>query len=251
MGDINYKKFEGLTFEDFKKYAMDDSLDCFEKIGFPTEYRKGYEHYIFSDIKAKLKGLRTRGKTVLDIGCGCSELPELIIENCRKNGSRLLLVDSKEMLSHLPDDEFIVKFGCMFPKCKKLFDDYSGKIDTIIVYSVIQHVFLESNVFGFLDRACELLADGGEMLIGDIPNLSKRKRFFSSRAGIEHHKKFTGIDEPPLINAFDLDNTRVDDGVVTGILLRYRNAGFDTYILPQGEKLPMGNRREDILVRKP
>ncbi|RJX19158.1 MAG: class I SAM-dependent methyltransferase [Desulforudis sp.] len=251
MGNRDYRKFEDLTFDDFRKHAMDESLDCYEKIGFPEEYRKGYERYIFADIKGKLEGLRTKRKTVLDLGCGCSDLAEMVIENCRKNGSRLLLVDSREMLSRLPDDEFIEKFACRFPECQRLFDRYRGKVDAIIVYSVIQHVFLEANIFNFLDKACELLSDGGEVLIGDIPNISKRKRFFASKAGVEYHKAFTGKDEPPGINIFDLDSKKLDDGVVTGILLRYRNAGLDTYLLPQGKRLPMSNRREDILLRKP
>src|SRR5256885_8167314 len=31
-------------------------------------------------------------------------------------------------------------------------------------------------------------------LIGDIPNVSQRKRFFSSPAGIKFHQEFTGRD---------------------------------------------------------
>lgn len=248
---IDFTKFEGLTFEDFRRRARDDSLDDCEKIGFPAVYRKGYERYILSDIRSKLKGLRSRNKIVLDIGCGCGELALMIIRLCGDNGSRLLLVDSREMLSRLPDEDFIEKFPCRFPDCRKLLSSYRGKVDAIIVYSVIQHVFLEGNIFSFLDKACELLSEGGEMLIGDIPNISKRNRFFTSRAGVEYHKAFTGKDEPPQVNPYDLGENRLDDGVMAGILLRYRNMGLDTYLLPQGEKLPLHNRREDILIRKP
>jgi hypothetical protein len=32
---------------------------------------------------------------------------------------------------------------------------------------------------------------------------------------------------------------------------RYKNFGFETYLLPQDERLPLSNRREDILIIKP
>ena len=47
-----------------------------------------------------------------------------------------------------------------------------------------------------------------------------------------------------------LDEDKIDDGVVFAILQRYRNAGFETYLLPQGKNLPMQTRREDILIVK-
>lgn len=247
----DYSRYEDLTFDDFRRFALDESLDSSEKIGFPTAYRKGYEKYIFSDIRSKLRGLRQKNSTVLDIGCGCGDLARLIIQACAKSGSRLLLVDSREMLADLPDEAHVEKFPCRFPKCGRLFSSYRGKVDAILVYSVIQHVFLEDNIYVFLDRACELLSEGGEILIGDIPNISKRKRFFSSSTGIAFHKAFTGSDDAPEIKPFSLEEKKLDDGVVAGILMRYRNAGFDTYLLPQGDKLPLSNRREDILIRKP
>jgi hypothetical protein len=107
------------------------------------------------------------------------------------------------------------------------------------------------NVFAFIDKACELLSDDGEMLIGDIPNVSKRKRFFSSQSGIECHKKFTGRDELPKVDFMVVEDKKIDDAVIFAILQRYRNFGFDTYLLPQGQKLPIATRREDILITKP
>ena len=43
----------------------------------------------------------------------------------------------------------------------------------------------------------------------------------------------------------------MDDSVVMSVLMRCRNQGFDAYILPQSQSLPMANRREDILVVRP
>ncbi len=249
--DKDYKKFKFLTFEDFKRLAKDEKLKSYEKIGFPEAYRKGYERTIFKDIKSKLKSLREKDKVILDIGCGCGELAFKMIELCERNNSKLLLVDSNEMLSLLPNKSFVEKFPCRFPDCVDLLENYRSKVDAILVYSVIHHVFLEANIFGFIDKACELLKDGGEMLIGDIPNVSKRKRFFSSKSGVEYHQKFTGKKELPKVEFMIIEDKTIDDGIVFGILQRYRNFGFDTYLLPQDEKLPIANRREDLLIKKP
>ena len=62
----------------------------------------------------------------------------------------------------------------------------------ILSYSVLHYVFVESSIWSFLDTSLDLLAHSGEMLIGDIPNISKRKRFFASPQGIAHHRAFTG-----------------------------------------------------------
>jgi hypothetical protein len=39
--------------------------------------------------------------------------------------------------------------------------------------------------------------------------------------------------------------------VVMAVLGRARAAGADAYVVPQHPALPMANRREDILIRKP
>ncbi len=249
--DNEFQKFNFLTFDDFKSLAKKDNISCYEKIGFPDSYRKGFETIIFNDIEGKLSGLRKNGKVVLDIGCGCSELAFFTIDHCGKKESELLLVDSNEMLSLIPDKPFVKKYPCRFPDCPELMKKYTGKVDSIIIYSVIQHVFLEASLFVFLDKACELLNEGGELLIGDIPNISKRKRFFASPSGIKCHQNFTGTNEVPKVDFMAIENKKIDDGVLFGIMQRYRNFGFDTYLLPQNEQLPIANRREDILIKKP
>lgn len=246
----NDRKFGFLTFEDFKRLAKDKKLSHYEKIGFPNEYREGYGNIIFEDIESKLRSLREKDRIILDIGCGCSDLAFMMIELCERNNSELLLIDSDEMVSLLPNKPFIKKFPCRFPDCPNLFEKYRAKVDGILIYSVMQVVFLEANIFDFIDKACQLLKDGGEMLIGDIPNVSKRKRFFSTKAGIKYHQKFTGKKELPKVDFMKIEEEKIDDGTIFGILQRYRNFGFDTYLLPQKEGLPMANRREDILIKK-
>lgn len=231
--------------------AGDASLSCYERIGFPDSYRSGKEAAIFSDIKEKLRGLSGQGKVVLDIGPGCSELPRMVIGLCATNRHRLLLIDSAEMLEQLPDKPFIRKIPAYYPECDSLFAEYTGSVDVILAYSILHYVFEEGNLWRFLDRSLQLLANGGEMLIGDIPNVSKRKRFFASPAGVAFHQQFTGTDTLPPEELGVVAPGKIDDSVVLAILARVRAQGCDAYVLPQPDDLPMANRREDIYIRRP
>lgn len=244
-------KSEKLTFDDFRDLAQDSSLSFHEKVGFPDSYRDGMEETIFSDICKKLPILNTTGKTLLDIGPGCSLLSQRVIDACRHQGHRLILVDSAEMLAHLPDESFIEKYYGRYPEIPGLIDSLLGQVDMILTYSVIQYVFAESNVWSFLDESLRLLKDDGQMLIGDVPNVAMRKRFFASESGQVCHRQFTGRDESLEVNFNQLEPGKIDDSVVLAILARARAAGYHAWVIPQADPLPMANRREDILIRKP
>lgn len=245
-------RFKKLDFEGFRRLAQDDSLSVYQKIGFPDSYRKGKEGEIFEDIAGKLKTLGLSNQIVLDIGPGCSELPLMLAELCSARGHRLLLADSTEMLSLIAARPFIEKFPGRFPTaCGDLLSQYSGKVNAILAYSVIHYVFAEASVFRFVDACLDLLAPGGNLLIGDIPNVSKRKRFFSSEAGIRFHREFMATEDLPSVEFNRSEVGEIDDGVIMGITLRARAAGFDAYIIPQADELPMSNRREDLLIQRP
>lgn len=245
------ERFAGLTFDDFRRMAGDESLSEYERIGFPDEYREGSEERIFKDIVAKLPALSARGSTVLDIGPGSSGLPKMVIERCEEIEANLFLVDSEEMLARLPDSPAVVKLAARFPSCPELFERFAGSFDAILSYSVLQHVFLQASVWEFLDRCLELLANRGTLLIGDVPNVSMRKRFLASPQGAEYHREYSGSDQPPEVSHDLPEPGRIDDSVVLGLLARARAAGADAYVVPQPEALPLANRREDILVHRP
>jgi cyclopropane fatty-acyl-phospholipid synthase-like methyltransferase len=244
-------RFANLGFEDFRKLAKDDSLSKYEKIGFPDSYRSGKEEFIFHDILAKLSNLNEEGKTVLDIGPGCSDLPKILIKYCQEKKHALTLVDAPEMLEQLPDDENVEKVAAFYPECPQLIELLAGKVDAIICYSVLHYIFVDTSLFRFLDTSLSLLAPGGHMLIGDIPNVSKRKRFFSSETGIRFHQDFMKTTEAPEIQFNQVEHGQIDDAVVMSLLQRARAQGFDAYVLPQDPGLPMANRREDILIVRP
>lgn len=244
--------FNDLTYEKFRELAQRHDLSRHEKVGFPNEYREGKEECIFADMRRKLRALDNTGKTILEIGPGCSGLPLMLIALCQERSHQLHFVDSPEMLKRLPNMACIHKWPGRYPEeVKHLFVQLDSKVDAIIVYSVIQYVFLEGNLWDFLDRSLSLLAEGGELLLGDIPNTTMRKRFFSSAAGVACHQSFTGRDELPEVHFNKLEPGKMDDSVVFSILARARAQGFHAWVLPQADDLPMANRREDILIRRP
>jgi len=237
-----------LSYEEFRRLAADESLSRYEKIGFPDAYREGAEEAIFEDIVAKLPALSGRSKRFLDIGCGCSDLPRMLIDLCERQSHEAVLVDSVEMLGQLPDSPAVTKLAGRFPEEAA---PEPGSFDAVLAYSILHYVFAEGNVWAFLDHAIDLLADGGRLLVGDVPNASKRRRFFSSATGAAFHRDFMGTDAPPEVAFNRVEHEAIDDAVVLGLLARARAAGCDAYVVPQRNDLPMANRREDILIAKP
>jgi len=155
------------------------------------------------------------------------------------------------MLNLLPDKSVVRKEAVYYPNCPSLLEELQGKVDVIVCYSVFHYIFEESNTWDFLDRSLELLAPGGRFLIGDIPNISKRNRFFASETGIQYHKEFMNTSENPVVKFNQIEPNSIDDAVLQALVMRARYAGFDAYMIPQHESLPMANRREDILIVRP
>lgn len=244
-------RFADLTFDGFRDLAKDGSLSKYERVGFPDSYRAGFEPAIFQDILAKLPVLQEQGRIVIDIGPGSSDLPALLIQQCKARKHELVLIDSNEMLAHLPDSAGYKKVPGMFPKCMASLASYIGRTDAILCYSVLQYAYVDTNLFDFVDSALSLLAPGGRCLLGDVPNISMRKRFFASETGVRHHQAYIGSDERPDVRFNTMEQGHIDDAVILSLVQRARSAGFHAYIVPQSPDLPMSNRREDLLFVRP
>jgi hypothetical protein len=245
------RRYEAAGFEDFRRLAADASLSAHEKIGFPDAYREGHEQAIVGDIIAKLPALSRPGACVLDVGPGCAGVPRMLIDRAARLGQALHLVDSAEMLDQLPDADGVHKTAARFPDCPCLIDQLRGGVDALIVYSVLQYIVVDTSLVRFLDTGLALLAPGGAMLLGDIPNTSARKRFFASQSGKDFHRQFTGRDEDPDVRHLVIEDGAIDDSLVFAILQRARAAGFHSYVMPQPPQLPMANRREDVVIVRP
>src|SRR5579862_6160025 len=203
------------TYREFRELAKDPALSLNEKCGYADAWRGGQAARIYADIRAKLGVLDTLGAKILDIGPGCSELSQYIVEATAAQQQCLTVIDSPEMLRLLPDRTHLTKVEGPFPRC--------------------------------LQR----LGEAGQLLIGDIPNATMRKRLMVSDAGRAYHKlHYAHLPEPNVVfNA--LSPGEIDDGVVLGLVARMRAAGLHAFVVPQAADLPFANRREDILVVRP
>ena len=243
-------RFKDLDFEGFRRLAKDDSLSMHEKVGFPVSYREGKEEAIFADVVRKLTNLTKTGQVVVEVGPGCSGPAFMLIDLCRRQGHSLIMVDSGEMLAHLPSEPFLTKVAGLYPRdCASLLEAYAGRVDVFLTYSVLQYAYVDTNLFDFVDRSLMLLAGAGQMLVGDIPNASKRSRFLASPAGARFLSAYPQSGGPPPAHTVPLG--KIDDALLAGIVLRCRSAGYEAYLMPQAPELPMANRREDLLVVRP
>lgn len=237
-------------YEDFRRRARDGELSGNQKSGFPDDLRTGQSEIILADIDSKLPAFGRPGARVLDIGIGCSDLSRAIVARASERQQHLCVIDSPEVLAQIEDGPSITKISGPFPDC--LARIRLEPFDAVVSYSVLQYVFSEANLNNFIESALLLLDENsGALLLGDIPNSSMRKRFFESDAGRKHHAEHYPGQPPPKVRFNALEPKQIDDSVVLAILARARAAGFQAFVLPQGAQLPMANRREDILIKRP
>jgi hypothetical protein len=235
----------------FRRRAVDPTLTGNEKSGFAEIFRQGYSEAILADIAGKLTQLAVPGARVCDIGAGCSDLAHLIVETTGRKRQSLTVVDCPEMLALLSSPPHVTKIAGPFPDCCATATWAGARFDAVLVYSVLQTVFGEASLFAFVDAAAGLLAAGGQLLLGDIPNATMRRRFIASPAGKGYHRRhYPHLPEPSA--AFNAPAPgEIDDGVVLGLLGRLRAAGLHAFVVPQAPTLPMATRREDIFVVRP
>lgn len=248
VNDNNKWKRAVKYFDYYKEKASDNNLSDTEKVGRYAKQAQD-ELNIFEDIKAKLPALSKEGTLIVDIGCGCSDPVKKLINNSRQHNNDLVLVDSEEMLNLLPDDDNITKVATQFPD-NDFVERYQGKADAIIVYSVFHCVYLENDFILFVDNLVKLLKSGGSLLLADLPNATKKKRFLSSDEGKAFHKAWSGDDNDPEVNWNQFEAGSLDDSLIMMLMSRYRQMGYETFLLPQQDCLPFSNTREDLLVRK-
>lgn len=233
------------SFKKYQELAKNSNIKSNQKVG---RYADQNEEGIFPDLLYKIKNLSKEGANVCDIGCGCSRPVFDLIENGNKHKQKMFLIDSSEMLSFIPASKNIEKISGQFPSDEICIKE---KMDAIIIYSVFHYIVADNlNWIQFIDSAVELLDEGGELLIGDIPNYSKKKRFLSSEFGGNFHKNFNNLKDAPEVEFSIFEKNIIDDAMILFILNRYRTMGFDTFLLPQRADLPFGYTREDILIRR-
>lgn len=213
--------------------------------------------YICDDIEKKL-GLE-KGDRLLDIGCGYGDLTKHILSLSSELSLELSLLDIEAIINKIKNNllelfpsniDFITG---TFPGCI----DAKDKFDKILIYSVLHYTDKPEDI---VQTAVELLAPGGKLLIGDIPNVNRKGRFVATEFGrafdAEYHKK--DINDIPVykdqyeyVEKCTNQNTRICDDLISTIFTQYRKKGFDVFVLPQDKCLPFSLTREDILIKAP
>jgi 2-polyprenyl-3-methyl-5-hydroxy-6-metoxy-1,4-benzoquinol methylase len=235
----------------YKEQATSTSITKTEMVG-RSPQQIDSELYIFPDVLSKVPLLSKPHIKIIDIGCGCSKPVNDLITHSNLHNQHLLLLDSQEMLKNIQIDDYSSNME-LIPQC---FPDDNfvaineGSADVVLIISVLHYIFLDGNFINFMDSALKLLKPGGYLLVADIPNNTKKKRFLSTSNGMNFHMEWSQSSKKPDVNWNEFELMSLDDSIIFFLMQRYRSMGFETYLLPQNEQLPFYNTREDILIKR-
>lgn len=233
--------------EIYKNLSISKKILPTEKAG-RYKWQRGKEKIIFKDITQKLN--LKKNDDLLDIGCGCGPLTDIIINYCSTNNINLTLCDIAPVIKILKKNYKKYKnlkfINQEFQKVK-----INKKYNKILCYSVIQCVDFP---FNFVKKIILFMRKEGKALIGDIPNINKKYRFLISKFK-KNYKNFNHLDsiEFKNFNKFKKttkQNTKIDDNLVLKILSFSRKLNKSSTILKQNQSLPFSFTREDILIEE-
>ena len=215
-------------------------------------FQKKEEKKIPSDVIKKL--LIKKEDICLDIGCnlGLNLLP------IAKLAKHITGIDQpnciKKLKEKIKDNKNVKLIG----------DDFlshqfqNKKYKKIIIYSVIHTLKNKKEAYKFIMKAINLLEPQGKILIGDIPNVSLKKRFINSQNGKKFLKKWNKINK---MSEIDITAQRIlekdkssklliNDEFILNLLRYLRKKHYNVFLIKQNSELPFGNTREDIIIEK-
>ena len=213
------------------------------------EFQNKDEEFIISDILEKLLPIKT--DSFLDIGCGSGDISYTISElvasttlcDNEKSLERINKIYSKNNFNFYPTNFLDADFG-------------ENKFDKILCYSVLQCLSGEEELFDFVDKIISLISARGRVLIGDIPNKDKLRRFLESKRGESFNKvwlnkkKENGVKYTKIEDYLSKDHefVEINDNLILKIISYVRSKNLNAYIYEQNVSLPFGNSREDIVI---
>ena len=237
MGKISYNNF-GLVGK-FKK-----NLDlCSGRYGWMQKYYSS----IINDISTKLE--LNKNDTLFDIGCGSGKIVNSLSHLVKKTSA----IDHPNIINSINHKKI------KFIKGDILKINLSNKkFDKILIYSLVHYLKNKEELFKLIKKSLQLLNRNGILLIGDIPNLDKKKRFKKSlnykkinNEWLSNNLRLSPL-EKEIENKlkFDINVIKINDKLIFDILKKYTNNKSECYVLSQNKKLPMNNTRVDILIKK-
>ena len=147
-------------------------------------HQKNQERMIFLDVYDKLKINPT--DDVLDIGSG----PGLLTMPMSYIANSVTAVDHPDVLEKInkSNDNNIQLLPGNFIKL-----DIDLQFDKIVIYSVLHYLGSKEEVVEFVKKAMRLLKTNGILMVGDVANISKQKRYFDTEQGKQEEAKFNLI----------------------------------------------------------
>jgi cyclopropane fatty-acyl-phospholipid synthase-like methyltransferase len=235
-----------ISFENYKKIAKKVKLSDTVVSG-RYEFQMEAEKKIILDVMNKLHIQPT--DNLLDIGCGPGTLlfplSYMVKEICGIDNEAAI----KRIHGKIQKSENITTIAGNFLEIDL---SSSKSFSAILIYSVIHYLESNDELIQFLSKALKLLAPGGRMLIGDIPNTEKKLRYEKSPFGMSQvevwKEKVNNIHLPTSELPVDPDLIVIDDDCYLRILKFARSQGFESYLLPESDNLPFGRTRDDILI---
>lgn len=208
------------------------------------------EEMILEDIWKKIS--QKSNQDVLDLGCGCGPLANLIVERCILSAHSLTMMDQATVISEIvssnQNSNQINLVEGIFPYESKLLGNQ--KFDSIILYGVIHYA---TDPINFIYSLIEFLKPGGHLLIADIPNLDKKRRFLLTNHGMQIDKEYRSTFKPNdnvMARVEVKPPIEFNDIFVTTLLGLIRAKGCESFLLPQPVGLPFCFTRDDLLVVK-
>ncbi len=134
-------------------------------------------------------------------------------------------------------------------------DFKKNKYDKIIIYSVLHVLKNKKEAYFAINKALKLLNPGGKILIGDLPNISLKNKFTSSKSGKlflknwnKNKKTKKDIEAQNMLVKDPNCNLIINDLFIINLVSYLRKKGLSVFILPQNKDLPFGHTREDIVI---
>jgi len=202
------------------------------------------ERKIPPDIISKMQ--ITKKDEFLEIGCGLGNLTIPILKHVKN----ITVIDHPTVIKVFKKRIKTKKIS--FLSGNFLNKKINKKFDKILIYGVVHCLKNEKELNKFILKATNLLKENGSLLIGDIPNIDKKKRFQKTTLGKKFEKNWKKIKKKELsykLKEFQ-DLILINDKILINLVKKLRKKNFNIYILPQNKDLPFAHTREDILIRK-
>lgn len=195
---------------------------------------------------------------LLDLGCNVG----LITRRLAPHVHAVIGQDHPDLLARFAErgqPANVTLLGGFWPETRP-----EGQFDCILSYGVMYSMPSREAAMTFVRAAADALAPGGRCLIGEFPNGDSLARFRASPSGAEMDRAYAEAraleksgDLATQVKARDDILAQIypyvdlyDDRFLLDLVLDLRQKGFDAWLLPQGEKLPINASREDLLIRR-